>query len=159
MKQALEILRAIPEKIKDISGNPSDVTAYFSDYTDSALVVTFYYYIEKQGDVLKTTSDVNLEILDSFAKAGLTFAFPTRTLLVLGRRGKSRRRTGSRKTVRKFRTPKKHPMTTQKNHPAAGQPDSFDRYPGLCGSDLELTYTPQRSVFTLSGRPRPTRSG
>ena len=82
MKQALEILRAIPAKIKDVSGNPSDVTAYFSDYTDSALVVTFYYYIEKQGDVLKTTSDVNLEILDSFAKAGLTFAFPTRTLLV-----------------------------------------------------------------------------
>ena len=74
--------RAIPAKIKDVSGNPSDVTAYFSDYTDSALVVTFYYYIEKQGDVLKTTSDVNLEILDSFAKAGLTFAFPTRTLLV-----------------------------------------------------------------------------
>ena len=82
MKQALEILRAIPAKIKDVSGNPSDVTAYFSDYTDSALVVTFYYYIEKQGDVLKTTSDVNLEILDSFAKAGLTFAFTTRTLLV-----------------------------------------------------------------------------
>ena len=40
-------------------------------------------------------------------------------------------------------------MTTQKNHPAAGQPDSFDRYPGYYGSDLELTYTPQRSVFTL----------
>ena len=49
MKQALEILRAIPAKIKDVSGNPSDVTAYFSDYTDSALVVTFYYYIEKRG--------------------------------------------------------------------------------------------------------------
>ena len=40
-------------------------------------------------------------------------------------------------------------MTTQKNHPAAGQPDSFDRYPVYYGSDLELTYTPQRSVFTL----------
>ena len=40
-------------------------------------------------------------------------------------------------------------MTTQKNHPAAGQPDSFDRYPSYYGSDLELTYTPQRSVFTL----------
>lgn len=40
-------------------------------------------------------------------------------------------------------------MTTQQNRPATGQPDAFDKYPCYYGSDLELTYTPQRSVFTL----------
>ena len=82
MNEALDILRGLPAKVKDVSENPSDITAYFSDYTDSALVITFYYYIEKQGDILKVTSDMNLAILAAFNKAGLNFAFPTRTLLV-----------------------------------------------------------------------------
>ena len=82
MKEALDILKAIPAKVKDVSDNPSDITAYFSDYTDSALVITFYYYIEKQGDILQVMSDVNMAILADFDKAGLNFAFPTRTLLV-----------------------------------------------------------------------------
>ncbi len=82
MKEALDILKGLPAKVQDVSGNPSDITAYFSDYTDSALVITFYYYIEKQGDILKVTSDMNLAILNAFNKAGLEFAFPTRTLFV-----------------------------------------------------------------------------
>ena len=82
MKEALDILKGLPAKVQDVSGNPSDITAYFSDYTDSALVITFYYYIEKQGDILKVTSDMNLAILNSFNEAGLEFAFPTRTLFV-----------------------------------------------------------------------------
>ena len=90
MKEALEILRSLPAKVKDVSRNPSDTTVYFSDYTDSALVVTFFYYIVKQGDVLKATSDMNLEILNSFSQAGLRFAFPTRTLFVQQDGGESR---------------------------------------------------------------------
>ena len=82
MKEALDILKGLPAKVQDVSGNSSDITAYFSDYTDSALVITFYYYIEKQGDILKVTSDMNLAILNAFNKAGLEFAFPTRTLFV-----------------------------------------------------------------------------
>lgn len=81
MKEALDILRAIPKKVENVSENPSDITANFSDYTDSALVIT-YYYIEKQGDILKVSSDMNLEILKAFNKAGLDFAFPTQTLYV-----------------------------------------------------------------------------
>ena len=42
MNEALDILRGLPAKVKDVSENPSDITAYFSDYTDSALVITFY---------------------------------------------------------------------------------------------------------------------
>lgn len=82
MKQALDILRGLPAKVKDASANASDITAYFSEYKDSALTITFYYYIEKQGDILGVTSDMNLAILEAFNKAGLNFAFPTRTVVL-----------------------------------------------------------------------------
>lgn len=40
-------------------------------------------------------------------------------------------------------------METIKNHPSADSLNSFDQYPPYYGSDLELVYTPERSVFTL----------
>lgn len=82
MKEALDILRAIPKRMENVSDNPSDISAVFTDYADSALVITYNYYIKKQGDILKVTSDMNLEILTSFNKAGLEFAFPTQTLYI-----------------------------------------------------------------------------
>lgn len=82
MKEALDILRNIPQRMENVSNNPSDITAVFTDYTDSALIITYYYYIKKQGDILKVTSDMNLEILTSFNKAGLDFAFLTQTLYI-----------------------------------------------------------------------------
>ena len=82
MKEALDILRAIPKRMENVSENTSDNSAVFTDYADSALVITYNYYIKKQGDILKVTSDMNLEILTSFNKAGLDFAFPTQTLYI-----------------------------------------------------------------------------
>lgn len=82
MKEALDILRALPSRVENVSPNPADITANFTDYTDSALVITYYFYILKQGDILKVTSDMNMEILDSFNKAGLNFAFPTQTIYI-----------------------------------------------------------------------------
>lgn len=40
-------------------------------------------------------------------------------------------------------------MGELKNHPSADQLDSFDKYPIYYGTDLELVYTPEQSVFTL----------
>ena len=83
MKQALEILRAIPAKIKDVSGNPSDVTAYFSGlHRLGAGRHVLLLHREAGATSLKTTSDVNLEILDSFAKSRTHIRLPPRTLLV-----------------------------------------------------------------------------
>lgn len=82
MKEALEILKAIPGRVENVSSNPSDTTAVFTNYADSALVIMYIYFIEKQGDILGVTSDMNMEILASFNKAGLEFAFPTRTVYI-----------------------------------------------------------------------------
>lgn len=82
MKEALDILKAIPERVENVSSNPSDTTAVFTNYADSALVIMYIYFIEKQGDILGVTSNMNMEILSSFNKAGLEFAFPTQTIYI-----------------------------------------------------------------------------
>lgn len=82
MQKALDILRDIPKSVDNVSTNPSDIIANFSEYADSALVITYMYFIKKQGDILKVQSDMNMAILEAFNKAGLEFAFPTRTVYV-----------------------------------------------------------------------------
>ena len=82
MKEALDILKAIPGRVENVSSNPSDTTAVFTNYADSALVIMNIYFIEKQGDILGVTSNMNMEILSSFNKAGLEFAFPTQTVYI-----------------------------------------------------------------------------
>ena len=82
MKETLDILKAIPGRVENVSSNPSDTTAVFTNYADSALVIMYIYFIEKQGDILGVTSNMNMEILSSFNKAGLEFAFPTQTVYI-----------------------------------------------------------------------------
>jgi len=78
MGEALKLLLEIPSKIEFVAAK--DITANFTDFGDSALLITFTYYIEKKGDIGKTTSDVNMEILTSFNQADLKFAFPSTTV-------------------------------------------------------------------------------
>lgn len=82
MKEALELLKEIPKRVENVSSRPSDVIAVFTQYSDSSLDIMYIYYIEKQGDILGVTSNMNIEILDTFNKAGLDFAFPTRTVYI-----------------------------------------------------------------------------
>ena len=82
MKEALELLKSIPKRVENVSSNPSDIVAVFTEYSDSALVIMFIYFIEKQGDILGVTSNMNMEILAAFNKAGLNLAFPTRTVYI-----------------------------------------------------------------------------
>ena len=82
MKEALELLKSIPKRVGNVSSNPSDIVAVFTEYSDSALVIMYIYFIEKQGDILGVTSNMNIEILAAFNKAGLNLAFPTRTVYI-----------------------------------------------------------------------------
>lgn len=80
MQLALEILRNIPNKVKFVSSK--DIKANFTEFADSALLITFIYFIEKRGDIASTISNVNMEILTVFNRENLNFAFPTQTLFV-----------------------------------------------------------------------------
>jgi len=78
MQEALDILREIPKRIENAS--PKEIIANFTEFGDSALVITFIFFIEKKGNNAKVTSDVYMEILKAFNQAGLNFAFPSQTV-------------------------------------------------------------------------------
>ncbi len=78
MKLAIEILKNLPKKIKGIDSK--DIFVFFSDFADFSMVITLIYFIKKQSDIPETISVVNMEILDAFNAAGLSFAFPTQTI-------------------------------------------------------------------------------
>ena len=80
MNEALAILKGIPTKIKNV--DQKEIVAAFTDFTDFALVITFVYFIKKQGDVMETPSEVNLEILNAFKNAKINFAYPTQTVFI-----------------------------------------------------------------------------
>lgn len=82
MREALEILKKLPEQVEYVSSNPSDIIAVFTNYGDSALTIMYIYFVKKPGSVLEVPSNMNIEILDSFNRAGLKFAFPTRTVYI-----------------------------------------------------------------------------
>jgi len=81
MEEAISILKSISQKINDIE--QKDVSVSFSNFGDSALMITFVYFIQKSAsDITGTKSKVNFEILNQFKKAGLNFAFPSQTVYV-----------------------------------------------------------------------------
>ncbi len=80
MQEALEILKNIPEKHKDVDSK--ELTAVFSDFSAYSLDIKFIYWVNKSGDLMETPSKVNFEILNQFKKAGLNFAFPTQTVII-----------------------------------------------------------------------------
>lgn len=81
MKEAISILKSIPQTVKDL--DTKDLSATFSDFGESALIITFIYFIKRSAsDVMEATSKVNFEILDQFNQAGLDFAFPTQTVYI-----------------------------------------------------------------------------
>lgn len=82
MNEAINILKEIPEQVKSVTAK--DLKANFTDFSDSALVITFVYFIEKRADIQATTSEVNLKILELFNRSGINFAFPSQTVYIEG---------------------------------------------------------------------------
>lgn len=80
MKEAMEILKDIPNRVENVE--EKDIMVAFTDFTEYSLVITFVYFIRKDADVMETPTQVNSEILRAFNKAGLQFAFPTQTLYI-----------------------------------------------------------------------------
>lgn len=80
MQEAMAILRDMPNRIPDVKDK--DVVAVFSEFADSALIITYIYFIRKPADIEETRSAVNFEILHSFTQAELNFAFPSKTIYI-----------------------------------------------------------------------------
>jgi len=80
MDLAISILKNMPKSVTGI--DEKDIYVFFSDFADFSMIITFIYFIKKDADITETISKVNLEVLRSFNKAELKFAFPTQTILL-----------------------------------------------------------------------------
>jgi MscS family membrane protein len=81
MKEAIAILKSIPQTIKEIESK--DLSAFFSDFEDTSLIITFTYFIRKSApDITEAISKVNFEILNRFKEANINFAFPAQKIFI-----------------------------------------------------------------------------
>ena len=78
MQQSMDILKEIV--IAHPAIETEDASIGFNAYGDFALGILFVYRIKKEGDILQTQTEINLEILNRFNAEGLEFAFPTQTI-------------------------------------------------------------------------------
>lgn len=74
---AIGLLRDIAAAHPSING---DFKVAFNKFSDSSLGIIFIYWIIKDGDILQTQTDVNLNILRQFNANKLEFAFPSQTV-------------------------------------------------------------------------------
>ena len=77
MQKGMDILKEIAEKHPHTEEN---ILVGFNGFGDFSLNIIFIYYISKDGDILQTQTDINMEILKRFGEEKLDFAFPTQTL-------------------------------------------------------------------------------
>ena len=82
LSRALEVLRSLPQSVEGVSRRAEDVKACFTEYAESALIVTLYYNIERPADIAQTMSEMNMAIMTAFAAEGLQFAYPTQKLVM-----------------------------------------------------------------------------
>lgn len=77
MERAMDLLRGVA------SSNPNleeKVFVGFDKFGDFALNIMMIYYITSGADITATQTEINMEILRTFADERLEFAFPTQTL-------------------------------------------------------------------------------
>lgn len=80
MQKAMTILKNMPNRVPDV--RDKDMTVAFTDFADSALVIKFIFFIRKGADNFAVRTSVNIEILSAFTQAGLSFAFPSKTIYI-----------------------------------------------------------------------------
>jgi MscS family membrane protein len=77
MRKAMDILQEIADGEIDVAPNP---VITFNSFGDFAMNIRFIYFIEPEGDIFGTQTNVNLAILEEFGANGLDMAFPTQTV-------------------------------------------------------------------------------
>ncbi|MFP4518445.1 MAG: mechanosensitive ion channel family protein [Oceanicaulis sp.] len=89
-----DVIEAIPGWIKEHIDTVESVTfdrAHFTGFGDSSLNFEIVFWVEKPEYVtfMDKTQEVNLGIMRRFAKEGVDFAYPTRTLFIAGPGGEA----------------------------------------------------------------------
>ncbi len=77
IQQAMKLLEDIATANGDLE---EKVIIGFSGFGDSALEITFIYYIKSGADIMGTRTQINLEVLKQFTAHELDFAYPTQMI-------------------------------------------------------------------------------
>ena len=78
IRQAMDLLNAIA--VESSESIDEKVIIGFTGFGDSALELTFIYYIKSGADIIGVQTDINLKILEQFTANKLDFAYPTQTI-------------------------------------------------------------------------------
>ena len=86
---SVEKMKAIPTMIQTIIDSKEHSTfnrCHFTEFADSSLNFELVYYIDTRDFTvaLNEQQAINLEIMDAFAREGISFAFPSQTLYLEG---------------------------------------------------------------------------
>ena len=86
---SVEQMKAIPTMIQAIIDSKEHSTfnrCHFTEFADSSLNFELVYYIDTRDFTvaLNEQQAINLEIMDAFAREGISFAFPSQTLYLEG---------------------------------------------------------------------------
>jgi len=86
---SVEKMKAIPTIIQAIIDSKEHSTfnrCHFTEFADSSLNFELVYYIDTRDFTvaLNEQQAINLEIMDAFAREGISFAFPSQTLYLEG---------------------------------------------------------------------------
>lgn len=77
VREAIAILRDIATTTEAI--NLQQPFVFLERFNESSLDINFTYFIRKNSPIQDTQTEVNLQILQRFNQAGLSFAYPTQT--------------------------------------------------------------------------------
>ncbi len=77
MEKAMDILKKISENNQHVREN---YKMSFNAFNDFSMNILFIYHIKKHSDILKTQTEMNIEILKEFNKNKIEMAFPTQTI-------------------------------------------------------------------------------
>lgn len=91
-KKLVEAERILRNIVKKNKSTDDDCVVSFADFGESGLNIVLIYWIKDVKRVLETKHEINMEIKERFEKAGIEFAFPTRTLYLEETTSKKKKR-------------------------------------------------------------------
>lgn len=79
-KKIDEAKKMIKDIVKKNKSTDDECMVYFTEFGDSALILTIIYYIKDLDNIFPARDEINMEIKKGFEKAKISIAFPTMTL-------------------------------------------------------------------------------
>ncbi|KYK26878.1 hypothetical protein AYK26_07080 [Euryarchaeota archaeon SM23-78] len=91
-KKMLEAEKILKDIIKKNKKTEDDSLITFNEFGDSALQIMIIYWIKDLDNILAAKHEVNLAIKERFEKAGISMAFPTRTVHLINEKASKPRK-------------------------------------------------------------------